>query len=579
MTHPESLEFLLFSGAYDRVLARSAQHYEDAEAPAVIGALALSGRLEEAESVFASFARTLREADGVAQARFFVLAGLCHAGRINRALAHAREGLASLGVLGSRRRFWVFQGLALIRYFEGRFRHSRRLARRALDAAIAASFPYARFLALDLLAHVSLQTGEVFAGLRLLSQAEALAEALGYEGNASNQRTAHCVFELRLLLTDVDSALAAVKDVVEAPEVSYFTQRNGLIELATMQALAGKASQAMAALEAARRIALPGTDQRGKTRWLLGHALCAGLSEGRAHAESSLVRAREAAGESLTLRAEVGFVELAFLGERSPEALRSMQELADRTGIQRLTVALDVARGRTGEDPSRFEDGLCRVLLECVGKSERERVEVVLQSRLYGLSSWALEREPGKLIILTERVLISDNEGEVTVAELPSRPAVKLLLALRHGYKSRAELLSEVWEIARFVPSRHAAVLHTTVSRLRTALGVADFVVTHDDGYSLLERVEVINFAESRQALASMAPSAPSGDVERVAEFIQHRGRASSAEVAQALKLSPSTALRLLRRLADEGRLKKTGAGRNTRYEIGGARPQRASDA
>jgi len=49
----KSLEFLVFAGAYGSVLERTASGYADADAPSVIGALALSGRLEEAESAFA----------------------------------------------------------------------------------------------------------------------------------------------------------------------------------------------------------------------------------------------------------------------------------------------------------------------------------------------------------------------------------------------------------------------------------------------------------------------------------------------------------------------------------------------
>ncbi|HKO94145.1 MAG TPA: hypothetical protein VJU61_23490, partial [Polyangiaceae bacterium] len=232
-----ALEFLVFSGAYERVLSRTALGYADAEAPSVIGALALSGRLEEAESAFAAYRSSSTSADGVAQARFFVVAGLCHAGATQRALRHALGSLAEVLAAPSPRRFWACQGLAVVRYFEGRYAQSRRFARRALSAAVATRFPYARCLALDLLAHVSVQVGDIYAGLRRLSQAEALALSLGYTENAATLHTAGLVFQLRFTLGDVNQVIERVEALTRSPLVSYFTRRNAGIELASILAL------------------------------------------------------------------------------------------------------------------------------------------------------------------------------------------------------------------------------------------------------------------------------------------------------------------------------------------------------
>src|SRR5687768_9934346 len=128
------LDSLVFSGSYEQVLSRTAGGYSDAEAPAVVGALALSGRLDEAESVFDVHFRGRCAPAMALRARFFLLAGLCHAGNSERALRHARESVAHLRRGPANERYWACQGLALVRHFEGRLSRARRAARRALAA-------------------------------------------------------------------------------------------------------------------------------------------------------------------------------------------------------------------------------------------------------------------------------------------------------------------------------------------------------------------------------------------------------------------------------------------------------------
>src|SRR5262249_5823533 len=171
-------------------------------------------------------------------------------------------------------------------------------------------------------------------------------------------------------------------------------------------------------------------------------------------------------------------------------AIRAEYErVAARTGIQRARIACDLA----AEAPRRathIEDGLARILEECAGLMPFERVESVLGVRLYGLVPWALRRPPGKRILVTPTSLVTENRGTVTVNELPSRPSLKVLLALGRGYQSRASLIADVWGILRFDPQRHNAVIHTAVSRLRLGLGEPEWIATESDGYSLAEGVE-----------------------------------------------------------------------------------------
>jgi DNA-binding transcriptional ArsR family regulator len=141
----------------------------------------------------------------------------------------------------------------------------------------------------------------------------------------------------------------------------------------------------------------------------------------------------------------------------------------------------------------------------------------------------------------------------------------QLLCALRLGYRSRAEQLREVWGIQRFLPPRHLPTLHTAVSRLRLALGDSDWVITRDQGYALPEGVELSDWEHSAQTLSASAAPPPDARA-RLLEFVRAEGETGSREIAEALELSASTTLRLLRSLTAEGVLLREGSGRLTWY-------------
>lgn len=561
------LDSLVFAGAYDTVARRAAAGFADAHAPAVVGALALAGRLDEAESVFE--ARVSGNPALEPRARFFLIAGLCHAGNSARALGLARQsaGLLRRGAAGDR--FWACQGLALVRHFEGRLGRARRVARRALAAAVEADFAYGRFLSLDLLAHVEVHTGHVHAGMRLLTQASELADALGYTENAATERAAHLLFELRFALSGPNT-LSAVQALVSTPDVSYFTRRNGWLELSCAFALRGAASDARHALEEARRIALTGADRRARARYFIGDALCAALARGPAAAAPSLAEARVEAQGQLTLLGEISFVELVFCRERSEAALAQAESIARATGVERTRIAALLAAGRDAGAPVRVEDGLCRLLLELGELPPASRVHRLVVGEQLGLLPWALGALPGRRLVALGSVLISENEGNVSQRELKNRPALRLLLELARGYRSRAELMREVWNIGHYAPARHTATLHTAVSRLRVALAEPDWIITHDDGYSLAAGVQVLAFDDGAMLGPTPLPGLPSlpppDDRQRVLHHIEKHGAQSSAELGKALRLSGSTALRLLRALCEEGLLERQGSGRATRY-------------
>ncbi len=563
---PKELEALVFSGDYERVIALTAAGTPPEALPALVGALALSGRLDEAESAFRSL-ESGRPAEGdVVQARFFVIAGLCHAGMVPKALRRARQGLSDRRQTDARTRFWVWQGLALVRFFQGRFDRARRFARRALAAAVEAAFPYARLLALDLLAHVLLYTGDIHAGMRMLGQAAALAEALGYEANRCTLETARAVFQLRFGLAPLEDAVAEARAALAQPSVSFFTRRNGLLELAMALALSGEGARAREALEEARTIALLGSDRRGKTRSSIADALVTALSRGREAAQPLVDDAWSASGEQLTLAAEIGFVDVFFVGP-TERAQRELPAVASASGVTRARLAAAVLRGEAPPSAAQLEDRLCRVLVACHGTEPAARLETVLTAELLGLVPWALRIAPGRRIVVTPSRVISEDHGVVSVRPTPGGPSLRLLSALRDGYQSRETLVSSVWGLGRYDPHRHSAVINTAVSRLRLALATPAWILTHEGGYELEAGVEILELT----APAVPAPAVvvkPASDEARALSWIEANGPTTTGDLARALGVSSSSALRVLRRLERDGAVVREGRGRATRYAL-----------
>lgn len=562
------LKLLLFSGDYAAVLSFAAAAAKGSVQPAVIAALALSGRLDEAESAHRALLEE-GDLDECTEARFFLIAGLCHAGDSSKALVHARSSLTQLRAVEARSRFWIWQGLALVRFFQGRMRPAKGFARRALKSAVATAFPYARVLTLDLLAHVLVYGGDVFAGVRMLGQAADLALALGYEENAATLRVAARVFEASHLLTDISAAIAQAEAELAGPAVSYFTRRNGLIELATTLVLRGAGRQAATMLGEARRIALPGSDRRAKARWWAAHALHSLLSKSTSEARTSLAQARAYAADERMVLAEIGFLELAFFPDVSAEAAAALHDLGRQSGMARLNVAAAAWSGQSLPLLEQVEDGLARLVLGCRGQPPLTRLRQVLDAELFGLVGFALAFEPDRRVIVTPREIITQDAGDVAVRALPGGPSVRMLLALRSGYQSREALIGTVWGLGSYNPNKHNAVINTAVSRLRLALGQPGWIITHEMGYSLDEGVGIVTLKDAQplSTTATSHPPPPSLDG-RVMRFIAEEGAASSAEVARALRISASSALRRLRQLAAAGQLERVGRGRATRYQL-----------
>lgn len=573
----QELEHLFYEGCYERILTSTANGDQSALDPFVVGALAFTGRIDEAEITGRLLLsdKTRPELDSVAT-RFFLCAGACHAGMLGRAMRWARQNLYALRAADARSRSFAFQGFGLVRYFEGRMARSRRFALRALSAAIEAGFPYGRLLALDLRGHALVQTGQILSGLRLLEQAERLALDLGFVANAQTIEVAEHIYRARFRAQSAEEASSRLRELAHSPIVSFFARRNALLELAWQHAFQGRALVAEESLSEAARIALPDQDRRGRVRGLLARAVCLMLSQGRIAAIAYLEDARRLAEPDPSLRAEVLFVEAAILRERRPGLSAELEGLASLTGIERAAIARRLVGPSARSTAIPPEDRFGELLLHLSSMTPEVRAVRLINEDLLGLLPWSLGLEPGSRIYLIGKSVVTEQNGNLSVKKAPSRPSLRVLHELATGPRSNGGLIESVWNLSTYSPSRHDPTLHTAVARLRAALAPhGDWVVTTGHGYQLAPDVELVEVGEVVELRGGDVLDASNDVVTQISdreshilEILGRRRVASSSELAQDLRISDATALRSLRSLVDDGKLRRTGRGKSTRYSL-----------
>ena len=574
-----------FAGDYDEVLAASADRPEFAAHPLAIGSLALVGRLDEAQIATSLLTRRAQQCpdnlsvkNELTAARFFLCAGYCHAGRLPLAMAAARQNLPAVVSSSAVNRFFACQGLGLARYFEGQMGRAALFAKRALRSAMEAGLPYARLLALDLRGHILVQTGHLYAGLRLLRQAEQLAFGLGFGPNAETIAAGILDYEIGRRLPGALERIHKLESAARNTRVAFFARRNALCELAWVRALEGKRDLAEAALREVIQIALPDADRRGRMRVLLAQGAVQRLSYGTLAADPMFSEARRMAGNDPALRVELAFAENSLSRRTGPDD--GMAALARKTGMQRAEVARRLSAGEPNEGVP-LEDRLSEVFLMLQTMGAREKLFFLIRESLLGLTPLVLGLEPGRRIVLAGRHLLTENHGEVALCAIPSGPSLRLLEELAQKPRTREALMRAVWGIGNYVPHRHDPTLHTAVTRLRAALAPrSDWVVTTSDGYGLASDVDLVvldSLSSPHKIICGQRVSdTRTNRRSRALAVIAESREASCAEIADKLELSPASALRLLSSLIASDELVRVGKGKATRYRISSHHPQGA---
>ncbi|MDF2693621.1 MAG: hypothetical protein K0S65_2004 [Labilithrix sp.] len=593
MSEPTAIAERFYAGRYADVLAltvdRADLAFSDVDLPFVVGALAFVGRIEEARALLGS----VHASTDMIAPRFFLGVALCRAGRSSVAEREFRANLrAGYRHPDARVRFYVFQGLACLRYFGGRMDRAARLSLRALGAAYEARFQYGRLLATDLRGHALVQMGMPATGLQLLEQACALATHLGLDGNASAIACASAVYAARAGSVPLDDVIARLETIArEAKAQDSYSVRTVELELARQYALGGRSDAAWALLERIAARPAPDGDRRARVRLMLAFALVALLRYGRSSAQTYVSEARSllAKQDDLGLEADVLRMELACTPDVGARA--RLDEVEARIGI-------DTHR------PANVEDRVGANITSALSGESAAARDAVDRGYL-GLLPISLGRDPAQRIVVLAgdgRLLVGDG-GNVRVSADVAPSSLRLLAALADGvWHEKSDLVHRVWELRVYRPERHASVVHTAISRLRATLMTAGHWIEGRGGaYRLAPDVSVIT-TQRKDDLAPCDPTDADSEVEtpialrtsiteeggetaapdenaQIAAHLARLGPMSTGELARVLHVSEMTVLRRLKELMLEGRVVRAGRGRATRYQaVGSGAPEGVLD-
>jgi DNA-binding winged helix-turn-helix (wHTH) protein len=583
---------LIFAGDYTELLKRTVDSRSGAhrpeDTPFVVGALAFSGRQDEAVAAFRWWKKEHGDDATVSVAsHFFLGIGECRSGRYTSAIAHARSTVSGSVRGDALHAFFAHQSIGLVRYFTGRARSASRHAAAARQAALEARFSYGRMLALDLLGHSLVLEGQIHSGISVLEQSAELAEALGLVANAGTPRTAAASARAQFAVAGHDGRRELAQLVATARPEDAYSRRMLLQELAIQQAFAGDGANARVSLDAAARIALPDGDRRARVRLLVADAIVTGFSRGLIPARESLDRARAMLEPELDdgLDAEISWADVVVRGTlHAPDAAERarIEKLARRTHIGRARIMAAVDDAESALD-RHAEDRIAELLRLIEHDPDTARHRVV-SNALWGWLPRLSGAAPGRRIFLLdgESLLVVEDHGVVTPLEMPGAVLVKLLEAISTRVMQKDELLLHVWGIRVYRADRHDSLVHTTISRLRTALGNAGgWIRVTDAGYAIAEGVTVMHLGgELGKKAPAPEPERPrqetSAEVRQKASderkdrvlLLLAREPLSTSEIATALKVSEMTAFRLLATMAKDGLLERTGQGKRTRYRV-----------
>ena len=591
-----ALEF--YAGRYPEIVEQQfdgAANFDERDAAFVIGALTFVGRIEEAQLCFDGL--RLREtkpaARTVAAAHFFLGVAYARAGDFESARRYLVENARSRA---RDRDQWlvalVFQGLACHRYFTGHYRAAARHALRALRAAHVARFGYAQMLANDLRGHALAQLGQFRAGIGLLEQAKKSSERLAFGMNAYAIECSIANYVAESVARP--EALERIEGLLARRSHDSYSKRALLAGSATQLALRGRCSSALAALSEADADALAQGTRRAKLTNVVARLHVLRWSHGPKACDMLLEQARELVDEGdVALRAEL----LSFdsyiargLGdaERHDRAVADLRQLAQSTEHHRAQAALEQL-GISVPRQRAFPEDEVTPLLRAVTTQDRAILPRLLALGLLGPIPELLGLQPARRIIVlaTENAVLLEDHGDLQIKPSPPRWFAVLVRLLAAGVASKELLVASLWGLRSYRPERHDSLIRTTIHRFRALLAPhGDWIFVADSGGygcsapivffgSNPESGEVSDIetplaeGEAPQPIAPSATQAPIVETvsSRVLTLLQNGEPNSVQQIARALGISESTALRALRALVASRRVKRSGFARRTRYQ------------
>ncbi len=551
----------------------------------VIGALVLTGRVDEAETLYLLREKQLLPAQKTA-CRFFLGTGLCRASHYERSRRYfiknirlRRENDDPIS------RFYLHQGLGFYYYFAGSIKKALRSAERSFAAALDAGFLYGRAFAADLKGHSLVQTGEVSRGLKTLELAEHLAAQLGAEWLKETIHSSSMAYRLRFGISGPQGTALVHKKLKSLSKQDTYTQSALLIELSQEYLRKGKLTEAKDCLNDCCSLVYASQNRRQAAMLNLRYAYIHYL-EGEPHLALNLIRN---ALKQIEPTVDV-LLELKLRGfEKKLVGLLKIQvcvvalekEVARLTRRVGETVALRMQARQSDsektEASARIGEDIVGDLWDLVARDSTGSAQAILKSGYWGMladvlpvkrggQTLYLELEPGSLTVF-------DGGNVEHLPEAISRSLRAVLLEIQNGSRTKQELISAIWKY-EYHPLRHDQLIYSAIAKLRKILGKrSHWIEASEQGYQLRGEIRVVGHRAETPAdiTATVKETAPSG-VElnhrqhQILRLLRQSEFIDTATCGNLFETSEITASRDLNELFKLQFIDRVGRGRATKY-------------
>lgn len=549
---------------------------DSATVGAIICSLASVGRWDEANAMARQRALELEPRDR-ARVRFVLAVEATRTSRFSTAARWLRENREDIQTKDFSE---VRQGIAFHFYYRGVFDRAASWARRALKRSLREGNSYIRLLALELLAHSLVQTGQRQVGLRLLR--ESASQARGRESfelaeaidSAVLRYEAEAGFRPQEILQELRDKIekGAFEDI--------YSLSNLVLELARQLTLRGRWGEAKRLLDRESPRIYGFEERRLETVLQLRLAEIAD----RQGDEPALVHFLRSARRCLGRVADRHY-ELRILG------LEAKWERDYRGGLSENVRArlaeLSAAHPSRLNEQILFREGLAQEpetvpgedplfdLLRLLPSDRPRALSRLLEEGYLGL--WP--REAGlpagaeALVVLDDgRVLSVSREGVNLSSEAWPNLPLRLLRRLSRGGADKQQLLEDVWGY-RYDPIRHDSLIYSGLATLRRYLGEASvWIENRDEGWALRAGIVWRDEGRRRTDDAPMSVTAPAEDEDlnlRQIRALRELAKREAWDVRSYradFEVSTMTAWRDLEGLRLKGVLRRVGHGRATRY-------------
>lgn len=247
--------------------------------PYLVGSFGFLGRVEEAENLFSFHKKSLPQYPLIAS-RFFLGMTFTRLSRYDEAKALFVENIREWRSGGSNLRsaFYIYQSIAFFRYFSGLYARAFRYAKRSFAVAMQGLETWKKVYAMDILGHVSVQTGDYHRGMEHLRLASETAELANYRGTAKAILHSQLGYALEHGV-DLDKNIRLAKEIIEQNRVKeFYLDSQLLLQLAKAYFIRGEIAAMEAVLDEAAYGIYKNKNRRQSVLLNLSHALVASVS-------------------------------------------------------------------------------------------------------------------------------------------------------------------------------------------------------------------------------------------------------------------------------------------------------------